>query len=116
MRVNPCPCGYYGDPARPCTCSQGLVARYQHRISGPLMDRIDLFVEVPRVDYEKLMVSPPRDWGQGLGTGHWGLGAAAGSHGARPSGSGLTSGPRDHPAVAQCSITTINIGGLSTLE
>ncbi|MBI2917892.1 MAG: YifB family Mg chelatase-like AAA ATPase [Chloroflexi bacterium] len=55
--MNPCPCGYYGDTARPCTCSQGLVARYQHRISGPLMDRIDLFVEVPRVDYEKLMVS-----------------------------------------------------------
>ncbi len=53
--MNPCPCGYYGDPVRPCTCSLGLVTRYQHRISGPLIDRIDLFVEVPRVDYEKLM-------------------------------------------------------------
>ena len=52
--MNPCPCGNYGDPITPCTCSQGAVLRYQRRISGPLMDRIDLFAEVPRVDYDKL--------------------------------------------------------------
>jgi magnesium chelatase family protein len=51
---NPCPCGYYGDPVRECTCSTRLVTRYQKRISGPLLDRIDIHVEVPRVDYEKL--------------------------------------------------------------
>ena len=53
--MNPCPCGFYGDSIRECSCAAGLVARYQKRISGPLLDRIDMFVEVPRVDYEKLM-------------------------------------------------------------
>ncbi len=52
--MNPCPCGYYGDPVRECTCSANAISRYQKRISGPLMDRIDIHVEVPRVDYEKL--------------------------------------------------------------
>ena len=52
--MNPCPCGFYGDPTKPCTCSESTVSRYQKRISGPLLDRIDIFVEVPRVDYEKL--------------------------------------------------------------
>ncbi len=51
---NPCPCGYYGDPVRACTCSNAMVTRYQKKISGPLMDRIDLVVEVCRVEYEKL--------------------------------------------------------------
>jgi len=52
--MNPCPCGYYGDQLKPCTCSSSTVTRYQKRISGPLLDRIDIHVEVPRVDYEKL--------------------------------------------------------------
>ena len=52
--MNPCPCGYYGDPARECSCPPSAVSRYQRRISGPLLDRIDLFVDVPRVAYEKL--------------------------------------------------------------
>ncbi|MPZ24409.1 MAG: YifB family Mg chelatase-like AAA ATPase [Dehalococcoidia bacterium] len=52
--MNPCPCGYFGDSGRQCTCSDGTVARYQKRISGPLLDRIDIFVEVPRIDFEKL--------------------------------------------------------------
>ncbi len=52
--MNPCPCGYFGDSAKRCTCSPGLVSRYQQRISGPFLDRVDIFVEVPRVDYEKL--------------------------------------------------------------
>lgn len=52
--MNPCPCGYYGDPVRECTCSTANVLRYQKRISGPLLDRIDIHVHVPRVEYEKL--------------------------------------------------------------
>jgi len=52
--MNPCPCGYWGDTSRHCSCSDSAVTRYQHRISGPLLDRIDIFVDVPRVDYEKL--------------------------------------------------------------
>ena len=52
--MNPCPCGYYGDPFRRCTCSPGLVSRYQRRMSGPFIDRVDIFIEVPHIDYEKL--------------------------------------------------------------
>jgi magnesium chelatase family protein len=55
--LHPCQCGYYGDPTHECSCSPQLVARYQRRISGPLLDRIDLFVDVPRVEYEKLASS-----------------------------------------------------------
>ena len=49
-----CPCGYYGDPFHECTCSPSMVSRYQKRVSGPFIDRVDIFVEVPRIDYEKL--------------------------------------------------------------
>ncbi|MFA5054667.1 MAG: YifB family Mg chelatase-like AAA ATPase [Dehalococcoidia bacterium] len=52
--MNPCPCGYFGDPIKECTCSPGTISRYQKRISGPLLDRIDMFVQVPRIEYEKL--------------------------------------------------------------
>ena len=52
--MNPCPCGYFGDPVKECTCSLSMVSRYQKRISGPLLDRIDIHGEVPRVEYEKL--------------------------------------------------------------
>ncbi len=52
--MNPCPCGFYGDPIKACTCSQGAVTKYQKRISGPLLDRIDIHIQVPRVEYEKL--------------------------------------------------------------
>lgn len=52
--MNPCPCGYYGDPVKECTCSSSTVTKYQKRISGPLLDRIDIHIEVPRVQYEKL--------------------------------------------------------------
>jgi magnesium chelatase family protein len=52
--MNPCPCGYYGDPFHKCTCPPSIVSRYQRRISGPFIDRVDIFVEVPHIDYEKL--------------------------------------------------------------
>lgn len=52
--MNPCPCGFFGDPLKACTCSPGVVTKYQKRISGPLLDRIDIYVEVPRVAYDKL--------------------------------------------------------------
>ena len=57
--MNPCPCGFAGDPQRECTCTPTAIARYQHRLSGPLLDRIDLHVEVPRVQYEKLIGTAP---------------------------------------------------------
>ena len=49
-----CPCGYYGDAVKACTCASSTVTKYQKRISGPLLDRIDIHLEVPRVDYQKL--------------------------------------------------------------
>ncbi len=52
--MNPCPCGYYGDPVRECTCSQTQISKYINKISGPLLDRIDLHIEVPSVKYEEL--------------------------------------------------------------
>lgn len=52
--LNPCPCGYHGDPRNECTCSMSMVQRYQKRISGPLMDRSDIHLEVQRVPYQKL--------------------------------------------------------------
>jgi magnesium chelatase family protein len=52
--MNPCPCGFYGDPFKQCTCTPSIVSRYQHRISGPFLDRVDIFIEVPHIDYEKL--------------------------------------------------------------
>jgi magnesium chelatase family protein len=52
--MNPCPCGMWGDPGAECTCLPDAIARYRARISGPLLDRIDLRVHVPRVPYERL--------------------------------------------------------------
>ncbi|HKZ69323.1 MAG TPA: ATP-binding protein, partial [Anaerolineales bacterium] len=49
-----CPCGWFGDSTHECSCTPSTVTRYQKRISGPLLDRIDIHVEVPRVAYEKL--------------------------------------------------------------
>jgi len=51
---NPCPCGYFGDPKHRCRCSSFQVERYSKKLSGPLLDRFDLVIEVPRLDYETL--------------------------------------------------------------
>jgi len=51
---NPCPCGYLGDALKSCSCSPGQILKYGKKISGPLLDRIDLHVEVPRISYEKI--------------------------------------------------------------
>lgn len=51
---NPCPCGFYNDPVKNCICAPSQVIRYQKKISGPLLDRFDIHVEVPRLKYEKL--------------------------------------------------------------
>ncbi len=55
--MNPCPCGHWGDALLPCTCSPADIRRYRKRISGPLLDRIDLFVEVPRLPVDDLLVA-----------------------------------------------------------
>jgi len=52
--MNPCPCGYSDDPVRPCVCPPRAVMKYRSRISGPILDRIDLHIEVPSVKYEQL--------------------------------------------------------------
>ncbi len=51
--MNPCPCGYFGDTRHQCTCTPGQVHRYRHKVSGPLMDRIDIHIEVPAVPYKE---------------------------------------------------------------
>jgi magnesium chelatase family protein len=52
--MNPCPCGYFGDSRHQCTCTHGQVHRYRHKVSGPLLDRIDIHIEVPAVPYKEL--------------------------------------------------------------
>lgn len=52
--MNPCPCGNFGHPSRPCTCSARMVDKYLNKVSGPLLDRLDIHVEVPPVEFDKL--------------------------------------------------------------
>jgi magnesium chelatase family protein len=52
--MNPCPCGFYGDPKRECRCSPNMITKYRNKISGPLLDRIDIHVEVPAVKYKEM--------------------------------------------------------------
>ena len=57
--MNPCPCGYYNHPDRPCLCSPGAVQKYMNRVSGPLLDRIDIQVEIVPVPFEKISDRAP---------------------------------------------------------
>ncbi len=57
--MNPCPCGYHGDAKRECRCSPGQIGKYRQKISGPLLDRIDLHVEVPSIEYSELTGNTP---------------------------------------------------------
>lgn len=59
--MNPCPCGFYGHPTKQCTCSGNMVKKYLNRISGPMLDRLDLHVEVPPVDYNSLNDTAPAE-------------------------------------------------------
>ena len=63
--MNPCPCGNHGSKKKDCVCPQGALVRYQRKISGPIVDRVDLWVEVPQVDHQKLsderIVSEPSE-------------------------------------------------------
>ena len=59
--MNPCPCGYYGHPSRPCTCPPGAVSKYMNRISGPLLDRIDIQCEIEPVDFDDLASTQPAE-------------------------------------------------------
>jgi len=74
--MNPCPCGYYGDPTRECRCTGGIIQRYLGKISGPLLDRIDLHIEVPAVGLPGIAQQRRRDQlsrdapARGSGAGH----------------------------------------------
>jgi len=57
--MNPCPCGFFGDPTRDCRCTGGIIQRYLSKISGPLLDRIDLHIEVPAVPFQELRTGAP---------------------------------------------------------
>jgi len=59
--MNPCPCGFYGHPTKPCTCSSNMVHKYLNRISGPMLDRLDIHVEVPPVDFQSLNANTPTE-------------------------------------------------------
>lgn len=66
--MNPCPCGYYNHPDRPCLCSPGSVQRYMNRISGPLLDRIDIQIEVVPVPFEKMSEQHPSESSESIRT------------------------------------------------
>lgn len=57
--MNPCPCGYYNHPTKGCVCTPGQIHRYLHKISGPLLDRIDLQIEITPLSFEEMSVSAP---------------------------------------------------------
>jgi len=58
--MNPCPCGFFNDKSRGCRCTQPMIPRYMQKISGPLMDRIDIHIDVPAVNYKAMRsVSEP---------------------------------------------------------
>ena len=69
--MNPCPCGYRSDPRRACSCTPPQVEKYLSKISGPLLDRIDLHVEVPAVPFTQLSEMPPGPTSADLALKSW---------------------------------------------
>ena len=61
VAMNPCPCGYYGDPTHECVCTPHQIRRYRGRLSGPLLDRIDIHIEVPTIPVKELSGTKPRE-------------------------------------------------------
>lgn len=59
--ANPCPCGYHGDKTRNCSCTSLQILKYQKRVSGPLLDRIDIHIDVPAVDVKKITADDDMD-------------------------------------------------------
>ncbi len=66
VAMNPCPCGWFGDPRHECSCPMTLIQKYQRKISGPLLDRIDLILEVPRIGFEELKTGPKEKTGRSM--------------------------------------------------
>lgn len=66
--MNPCPCGYYGHPTRRCTCQPGSVAKYMNKISGPLLDRIDLHIEIEPVEFDAMADTKPGESSKAIRT------------------------------------------------
>ena len=67
--MNPCPCGYFNDRTRECHCTQPMIQRYMSKISGPLLDRIDIHIDVPAVNYKEMRAgAEPRKFGQPFAT------------------------------------------------
>lgn len=64
--ANPCPCGFYRDPERKCSCTSSQIQKYKRKLSGPLMDRMDLFIEVPQIKYEKLAAPEEQNLSQSI--------------------------------------------------
>jgi magnesium chelatase family protein len=64
--MNPCPCGNFGIKGKPCICNPMQIARYKKKLSGPIMDRIDLWVEVSRVDHASLSEAPVEEENSGI--------------------------------------------------
>lgn len=62
--ANPCPCGYFGNLEKPCQCQQGQIQKYRRKLTGPLIDRIDLFIDVPQIKYEKLVEKDEKGSGE----------------------------------------------------
>jgi magnesium chelatase family protein len=66
--MNPCPCGNATDPERMCSCSPASIIKYQRKISGPILDRIDLHIDVPRLKFDKLSQNEPTESSAGIRT------------------------------------------------
>ncbi len=65
--MNPCPCGFHGDPSQQCNCTPGDIRRYRKKISGPLLDRIDIHINVPRLEYKEIAGDTPAETSAAIG-------------------------------------------------